>query len=189
MIIGVTGNIGSGKSTFSKILATMLEWKYVDMDVLAKTRGFEYRKDIEKICKGFGFDKNEMNYLEFIKKHFFSNTALEKAISEFIKPKLFVSDTMHTVLESALLFEEGFNDICDCIIVVTVPDHTRISRLEAFRRMTHAAIQQRLIKQIPEQNYLDKANYVVYNDGDEYALLTNAETIMKDILTSYGNRQ
>jgi dephospho-CoA kinase len=96
---------------------------------------------------------------------------------------------MHTVLESALLFEEGFNDICDCIIVVTVPQHIRISRLEAFRRMTPNAIHQRLSKQIPEQNYLDKANCVVYNDGDEYALLSNAETIMKEILTQYANKQ
>ena len=185
MIIGITGNIGSGKSTFSKIFAATMDWKYIDMDVLEKVKCFEYRKDIEKICRGFGFKASEMNYLEFLKQNYFKKDSLKKQIDEFIKPKLVLETFQHTILESALLFEEGFDSICDLIIVVTVNTATRFARLEVFRGMRYSVIQSRLGMQIPDKDYIDKATFVVDNNGTEYDLMMRAEEIRKEIYLRY----
>lgn len=185
MIIGITGNIGSGKSTFAKIFAATMDWKYIDMDVLAKVKCFEYRKDIEKICRGFGFKASEMDYLEYLKQNYFKKEGLKTQIDEFIKPKLILETFQHTILESALLFEEGFDSICDLIIVVTVNTETRFSRLEAFRGMKNSVIRSRLGMQIPDKDYIDKATFVVDNNGTEYDLLLRAEEIRTEIYTKY----
>lgn len=185
MIIGITGNIGSGKSTFAKIFAATMDWKYIDMDVLAKVKCFEYRKDIEKICRGFGFKASETNYLEFLKHNYFKIEELKTRIDVFIRPKLIIEAHQHTILESALLFEEGFDNICDLIIVVTVNNETRFARLEAFRGMRYSVIQSRLGMQTPDKDYIDKATFVVDNNGTEYDLMLRAEEIRKEIYLRY----
>jgi dephospho-CoA kinase len=186
MIIGITGNIGSGKSTFAKIFAATMDWKYIDMDVFAKVKCFEYRKDIEKICRGFGFNSSETNYLEFLKYNYFKTEGLKTRIDEFIKPKLVLETFQHTILESALLFEEGFDSICDLIVVVTVDTPTRFSRLEGLRGMRNSVIRSRLGMQIPDKDYIDKATFVVDNNGTEYDLLNRAEEIRNEIYTKYS---
>ena len=72
MIIGITGNIGSGKSTASKILSTILDFKYIDLDVMAKVIAFQNITEIENICKKYGYTKQIYeNFQVFLKIFYF----------------------------------------------------------------------------------------------------------------------
>jgi len=189
MIIGITGNIGSGKSTFSRILSSMLDWKLVDLDVKAKTICFEYREDIEEICRKYGFRKNKENYLQFLKRNFFQNEELYKEIHSFVRPKINISNFQHTILESAILFEEKLNEECDFIISIVVSDNVRYERLQKTRGMSREEVDKILQKQTHEQIYsIDKADLMIDNSGDEYYLLLKAEETMSFIYKNFQEK-
>lgn len=187
MIIGITGNIGSGKSTFSKILAAMLNWRYIDLDVLAKVTSFRYKDEVIRICKKFGFLSGK--YTDYLKSNFFINPELREEVKEFIREKMDLSafHCQHTIIESAILFEEGINKECDCVIAVICPEIKRFERLEKFRGMSEEAVKERLQFQASEKGYsIDKCDFVIYNDEGEQYLMEQAQELVEKIHLNYS---
>jgi len=149
-------------------------------------KGFEYRTDIERICKSFGFKRSESDYLHFLRINYFDNPELKKQIEAFIEPKLIIETFQHTIIESALLFEYGFDEMCDATIAVTVNENNRIFRLQNFRRLSEENIYKVLGFQTPEKTYLDKVSFIVDNNRDEVHLMEQSDKIRKAIYTDYA---
>lgn len=147
IIIGVTGNTGAGKSTVSTIIKNNTNALVIDADEVSKRLmepGTEYYKGIVDI---FGEEilqtkpaknKGKIHRAKFAKilfsdeeKRLALNKLTYKYVGkEFKKTILANKDKEFIVLDVPLLFESGFNKICNYIIVVSADNDAKIERVK-----------------------------------------------------------
>jgi len=175
MIVGITGGIGSGKSCASQILkskgfyvidADKLSREVVKkgsktLNELVKTFGTEIltkdgrlnRKRLARLC--FGNDKN-YNRLSSI---------VPKAIKELAIEKIKTHKDKDIAFEVILLFESGWNKICDKTVAVCADTDLRIKRVIKRDHCTKEDALERINRQMSEKEYARYADIVVYNNG------------------------
>lgn len=135
MIIGITGGIGSGKSYLAQELAKR-GFAVYDCDREAKRIIAEDKAVQAAIIKLIGkeaFIDGKYN-TAYVAQRVFAEPQLLKALNTIVHPAVKAdisrqsSDVSLLVIESAILFESGFDGLCDKIVVVTAPEETRIAR-------------------------------------------------------------
>lgn len=135
MIIGITGGIGSGKSYLSQELAKR-GFAVYDCDREAKRIIAEDKAVQAAIIKLLGeeaFIDGKYN-TAYVAQRVFTEPQLLKALNTIVHPAVKAdisrqsSDVSLLVIESAILFESGLDELCDKIVVVTAPEETRIAR-------------------------------------------------------------
>ncbi len=135
MIIGITGGIGSGKSYLAQELAKH-GFAVYDCDREAKRIIAEDKAVQAAIIKLLGkeaFIDGKYN-TAYVAQRVFAEPQLLKALNTIVHPAVkadisrLSSDVSLLVVESAILFESGFDGLCDKIVVVTAPEETRIAR-------------------------------------------------------------
>ena len=137
MIIGITGGIGSGKSTIAKGLAKCGYTVY-DCDKEAKRIVEENEKVQKAIIHLLGSEAfiGKQYNTSYVAKRVFAEPELLAQLNAIIHPAvkadILSTFTFHlspfTFLESAILYESGFDILCDKIIVVDAPEEIRIAR-------------------------------------------------------------
>lgn len=174
--IGITGGIGSGKSTICKIF-TCLGVPVYDADSRAKSIMTTDGILIEQIKKEFG----DLAYLpdgsldrEYLSRVIFENQEKRTLLNQMVHPRV-AADTdrwldqnreaTYVVREAALLIESGAYLRVDKVLLVTAPEELRIKRVLA--RDPHR-LKEEVIKiiatQLPEEEKKKKADIVVHND-------------------------
>ena len=135
MIIGITGGIGSGKSYLAQELAKR-GFAVYDCDREAKRIIAEDKAVQAAIIKLLGkeaFIDGKYN-TAYVAQRVFTEPQLLKALNAIVHPAVKAdiscqsSDVSLLVVESAILFESGLDELCDKIVVVTAPEETRIAR-------------------------------------------------------------
>ena len=177
MIIGLTGQTGSGKST----LCEYLEEKgffTCNCDEIAK----EVRSDagiIMKIADVFGFDIIEENGTVNRKKlasRAFKNREATEKLNSIMHPEILsrafdrMNDALrsgykYAVLDAPLLFESGADKKCDFIVAVTAGRNERLSRIMLRDSINEQEALSRLNVQHNDGFYTEKADYVIVNDS------------------------
>lgn len=140
VVIGVTGQIGSGKSVVSKALSTLYDVPYYDSDGYAKELYLDAEVRVE-IQAHLGFDPiDEQGTLD---KHSLrqaleeeqSRRVLEqinhRAVHSHFEEWAITSGSEVVVLESAILFSSGFYRLCDLTVVVVADPEVRKERVLA----------------------------------------------------------
>lgn len=171
-IIGITGGIGSGKSTIANFFADFNIPIYI-ADIQAK----EVMK-ISEIISGikvvFGkiiFDKDILNRQK-LAEIVFNNPQKLASLNAIIHPAVKIhfqnwlqnnQNADYVIYESAILFETGSNEICDFIITVTAPVETRIQRVIQRDNTTKEAVLNRINAQWNDQQRIDKSDFVIEN--------------------------
>jgi dephospho-CoA kinase len=174
--IGITGGIGSGKSTICKIF-TCLGVPVYDADSRAKSIMTTDGILIEQIKKEFG----DLAYLsdgsldrEYLSRVIFENQEKRTLLNQMVHPRV-AADTdrwldqnqraSYVVREAALLIESGAYLRVDKVLLVTAPEELRIKRVLA--RDPHR-LREEVVKimatQLPEEEKKKVADVVVYND-------------------------
>jgi dephospho-CoA kinase len=174
--IGITGGIGSGKSTICKIF-TCLGVPVYDADSRAKSIMTTDGILIEQIKKEFG----DLVYLpdgsldrEYLSRVIFENQEKRSLLNQMVHPRV-AADTdrwldqnreaSYVVREAALLIESGAYLRVDKVLFVTAPEELRIKRVLA--RDPHR-LREEVVKimatQLPEEEKKKVADVVVYND-------------------------
>lgn len=174
-VIGITGGIGSGKSTISNMLRDA-GYPVFDSDFHAKSLYNSDRDVIEDMKKLFGeniykdgfLDKKALSDIVFKDK-----TSLEK-LNSIIHPK--VRESMFFQIkesksdlffvESAILFESGLNKYVDNVLAVTAPVGLRIERTIKRDNTTEEKVRERMKFQLCEDRRLFKSDYVISTDQD-----------------------
>jgi dephospho-CoA kinase len=168
-LIGLTGNIASGKSTVGKILlehgfpvieADRIGWKILEREEVKKEITASIGDCIEK-------DKIERKRLGRL---VFSDKGLLRKLNSIVHPPLIDElqrEIEHTknsviVLNAALLFEWGIEGWCDVIILVMTDRESRIKRLMESNLTKEEAIQ-RIDSQIPDETKRNRCDYVIEN--------------------------
>ena len=191
MVIGVTGILGSGKSTVTALLKDRgfpvidldalardsLNWKETQSDI-REAFGEEYvrdgRVDVEKLREA-AFKKGEsLRILESIVHPRIRQEVRKRlaALEEGGAPMVFI--------DHPLLFETGFHRRFDRIVLVTAAMDTIRERLKE-RGMTAEDVERRLSFQIPLEAKARKADYIIDNNGTEDRLEAEVDGLLEKI--------
>lgn len=131
MIIGITGGIGSGKSTIARELAKRRYTVY-DCDQEAKRIIAENADVQQEIIDLLGEESfvNGIYNTQYVAKRVFEDKRLLDALNAIVHPAvgLDIMKRKPDFVESAILYESGLDILCDRIIVVDAPEEIRIAR-------------------------------------------------------------
>ena len=191
-VIGITGGIGSGKSTVSSILAEKLDAPILDADKIAK-QAVTSPEIISKIKKFFGeaiFDNPELINREKLSDIVFSNEdkllELNKIIHPYVMEEIekkvneLKQDNEYIILDVPLP-NESFINISDKIIVVVTNEETRIKRVMTRSNLSEDSVKKRIEKQMPVENYIKLADFIIKNNGSMKELVEKIDEICEKI--------
>jgi dephospho-CoA kinase len=188
--VGITGNIGSGKSTVAHLFELMGIPIY-SADQEAR-KFFSDQTVIHQITQVVG--KQVLNAQQQIDRRIladilFSDPELLAKINHIIHPRV-MSDYQQwstlqikapfTLFESAIIFEHGLDRYFDAIINVFCPDDVAIMRAAKRDRQTEEQIRSRLAHQMSSNLKNQKADFVLYTD-DRHSVIAQALSIYKKI--------
>jgi len=179
--IGITGNIGSGKTTVSKIFEVLgIPVFYADDE--AKKVMVNDAILIDELKQAFGsesyFEDGALNR-KFIAGIVFNNDAELKKLNAIVHPSVFrafdnwvtqFKNAPYILKEAALLFESTSYKMCDKSIMVTAPLEMRINRVMQRDGLSKDEILSRELKQFTEEKKLQLADYAVKNDNTELVI-------------------
>ena len=176
--LGVTGGIGSGKTTVCGFLQEKGAHVFY-ADAEAKRLMTDDPAVRAKVTEAFGDDvydqEGRLRRAVLAERVFGDDDALE-TLNAIVHPAVFrafedaktrakdegVSLLVH---EAALLFEAGGDAHVDCTAAVVAPDAERIARVTERDEATEAQVRARMEKQWPQERLRQRADYVIENDG------------------------
>lgn len=174
-IIGLTGNIGSGKTYVAQLFAKKNIPIY-NSDERAKDLMNSDTELISKIKDLFGLEAYVNNSLnrKYLADKIFQNKNLLSKINGLVHPVVqkdfnqwaaTQKNAIYVLKEAAILIESGAYKQCNSIILVCAPEEIRIGRIRKRDKMTTRQIVQRMANQMPEESKKAYANYLIQNDG------------------------
>ena len=83
------------------------------------------------------------------------------------------------VIDAAALFESGFDRCCTTIVAVLAPAEIRITRIMERDGLTEKEAEQRIRSQLPESVYRDRAQHILYNNGNRTELETQTQKLLR----------
>ncbi len=193
LLIGVTGGIGSGKSTVCQIFELLgIPVYYADDKAKLITKNDrELKKLIQKRFGDSAYEGNSLNKT-YLAKKVFSNQEELKALNELIHPRVaqdfenwVTENNSHSYLlkEAALIFETQGQNSLSKVIIVTADEETRIQRvLKRDSHRTKEDIRKIINNQLPEDEKLKLSDYNINNSGNQLLIpqvLTIHESLMK----------
>jgi dephospho-CoA kinase len=185
-IIGLTGGIGSGKSTVSRML------KVLGIPV------YEADAESKRLVNTSPYIREQL--IETFGSQLYKNGELDKAmlaslifgggnllyVNSVIHPVVF-EDFRHwaerqmqspfVVIESAILFDSGFDKTVDVTVNVSAPLEVRIRRVEKRDKVLRESIEARINSQMPEEERIRLSDYTIFND-EIHALLPQVENLL-----------
>jgi dephospho-CoA kinase len=179
--IGITGNIGSGKTTVSKIFEVLgIPVFYADSE--AKKVMVTDETLIASLKKTFGsesyFADGTLNRKHIAGIVFNNDTELEK-LNALVHPAVFrafdawaaqITNVPYVLKEAALLFESSSYKMCDKAIMVTAPLELRVQRVMQRDGLSREEIISRDSRQFSEEKKLALADYAIRNDNKEMVI-------------------
>lgn len=178
--IGITGGIGSGKSTVCQIFAT-LGISIYDADSRAKYLMSNSNEITNTVKRSFGqaayFENGELNRT-YLAQEIFSNPQKAKILEQIVHPAVAKdylswvetnkSKSPYLLKEAALMFETGGNKFLDKIILVSANEDLRIRRvLQRDPQRSKEQIRAIIKKQMPESEKQKRADYIIDNNGKQ----------------------
>jgi dephospho-CoA kinase len=177
IIVGLTGGIGSGKSTVAKIFY-QLGIPVYDADSRSKNI-VNTNIEIKNFLKNeFGNDiyisENQLDTKK-LAKYIFNNKELLQKVNSIIHPKVNEDfkiwsenqKSKYVIKEAAILFESGSYKQTDKIITVTAPVNVRIERVCKRDNTNEEQVKSRINNQMSDEEKIKKSHFVIYNDNSK----------------------
>ncbi len=194
VVIGVTGNIGSGKSTVCQILAR-LGAIVIDADKLAHETYQPHSQTWQELIDTFGRDivkpDEEIDRQKLGQIVFSDHNALAQ-LNQIVHPKAYrltqerIADCRRRgakaiVVEATLLIEAGWRSLVDRVWLVVAPEAAIVQRVKQQQGMGEPQILARLKSQMPAEEKMKHADEVIYNDGDLNQLEANVTELWRKL--------
>ncbi|MDQ8143440.1 dephospho-CoA kinase [Chryseobacterium sp. CFS15] len=190
-IIGLTGGIGSGKTTVAKFIEDCgFPVYYSDdraKDIVNDNEDLKVR--IKELLGSDSYDENGLYNRKFVAEKVFNNKDLLQSLNEIIHPAVRLDfedwvkkQTKYLIFkETALLFELQLNKQCYRSILVTAEDNIRIKRVMDRDGKTYREVQSVMEKQMPEKEKIKLADCIIYNNTNLDDLKDQTEKTIFDI--------
>ncbi len=190
-VIGLTGNIATGKSVVRKMLEHLGAYG-IDADALAHRAMAKGAPGFPLVLKAFGEwvldQEGQIDRAKLAKVVFSDPGALEK-LESIVHPlvthaiDLLIRRAGHSVvvIEAIKLLETDLAAGCDAVWAVTAPEQLQVSRLMHKRKLSEAASKQRIAAQTPQTAKLRAASVVVRNDGSFENTWEQVQTAWADL--------
>jgi len=192
--VGITGGIGSGKTTVCKLFEALGVAVYYADDRAKFLMQHEHFL-IDQLKQNFGediYDHGQLNRAMLAQK-VFGNKEQLALLNSLVHPVVF-RDTEHwyqeqltakppyVLKEAALLVETGAYKLLDQLIVVSAPLDVRLQRVVARDKVAAAEVTQRMNNQLAEEEKLKLADFVIENNSDLEALKIQVEKIHQALI-------
>ncbi len=175
-VVGITGGIGSGKSTVSKIF-NQLGIPVYDSDTRAKALYSESRALKQAMVLEYGseiYSGNEINRAKLADIVFNDKSQLAK-LNSLVHPELqkdfdtwkSEQTSAYVLREAAILVESGAYKECDKVVVVTADESKRIARVVKRDNVLIEQVRQRISNQLTDKQRLVYSDFEITNNGDE----------------------
>ena len=174
-LVGITGNIGTGKSTVAEMLAD-LGAETIDADKVAH-RVMRHGTDAyERIVEAFGaaivtphgeIDRKALGEIVFSDPRALARleAIVHPATLEAIDRRVTAASAPVVVVEAIKLIESGLAERCDSVWVVTCRREQQIERLVRHRDLSREEARQRVDAQPPQEEKVEQADVVIDNSG------------------------
>lgn len=191
--IGITGGMGSGKSTVCRMFASSVVSVY-DSDQRAKEMMDSAPALIKQIKKLFGNKAYRDGSLDraYVASRVFTDKSLLHSLNSIVHPAVGLDfekwsfwmendgDEM-IVLESAILFESGFDKYVDYVVAVSAPIEMRVARSVARDGSDPRKVRERMANQMTDSEREARADFVIMNDGDLNGLREQVVALYKQL--------
>ena len=190
--IGITGGIGSGKSTVCKVFELLgVPVYYADDEAKKILNDTAVKETIRKIFGNIvfdetgGIDRKKVAELVFNDKQKLEklNSIIHPAVGahfeEWLKKQ---KEKSYIIKEAAILFESGAYKQVDKIITVTAPLELKIKRAMQRGGITRSQVEERMSNQISDMEKIERSQYLIEND-DEHLIIPQILKIHQELLT------
>jgi dephospho-CoA kinase len=201
LLVGLTGGIGAGKSTFAALLAERGA-RIVDADALGRDALAPGKPAWHGVVSQFGDEILVPGSMEVDRARLaevvFNDKGKLAALNAIVHPVILagVADRLEelrdtdeiVVLDAALIVDMGLAKDLDVLIVVVAEEDERYARLLRGRGMTRAQAAARMASQTSEAALLEGADFVVRNDGSLDELAAEADRVWAELVARAGDR-
>jgi len=182
--LGVTGGIGSGKTTVCRVFSVLgipvfsadIEAKRIqdtDPDIKNKINSLAGR-DLYSSGK---LDRTELASLIFNNRDYLweINSIIHPAVLRCFRKWVSMQYAPYSIMEAAILFESGAYRMMDRIVTVVTPLEERIDRLVKGNKLNREQITDRIRNQIDDESRIKKSDFVIYNSEKDMIIPTILE--------------
>ncbi len=172
IVIGLTGGIGSGKTSVLQLFINKGIPVYI-ADIEAKKLMHSSQEIINKVIATFGDESyiDEQLNRAYLAKQVFGNPKKLEQLNAIVHPHVhqhfleFKSgqSSPFIIYENAILFENGSDALCDYIITVTAPIKTRIKRVTQRDGVSPKQVKERMQHQWNDDLKIKKSDFVIKN--------------------------
>lgn len=188
-VVGLTGGIGSGKSTIAYLFQA-LGVPVVDADIVAREVVAKGEPCLQAIAEHFGDEVlNEKGNLNraLLREKIFANPSEKKWLENLLHPairqrcivQLSAVQSPYVLFVAPLLIENELTDLCNAILVVDVSENTQIERTMKRDRNSADLIKKIINAQVDRQKRLSFATQIIENEGE---LTQTFPTLAKKVL-------
>jgi dephospho-CoA kinase len=194
--IGITGGIGSGKTTVARVFE-VLGIPVYNADQAAKRLMNEDAALKEKIKQEFGNDVYKYEKLDnkYLAQIVFSSEEKLDLLNSIVHPAtindanawMLKQSTPYTLKEAALLFESGAAELLDYVIGVMAPAPLRVQRVMQRDNSSREEVMARMNKQMDEEIKMKLCNFIINND-EQQLLIPQVLALHETILSLAENK-
>ncbi len=191
IILGITGGSGTGKTTVSKYLHA-LGVDIIDCDLVAKKIVEPETKALNEISDYFG--KEYINPDKTLNRKKLANLVFNcpdmllklneithKYVIEYIDLYIKNSNSEIIGIDAAALIESGIYKKCDFVLSVIADKDIRVERIIKRDNISHSEALERINAQKNDEYYIEKSNYIVYNNTNIDDIKNQLLKIIEDI--------
>ena len=192
--IGVTGNIASGKTTFTSFFKNKQAFVF-NADKEAKKHLKKHSVLKQKLINSFGKKILTGKNLDFKKlaEISFKNKINQKILNGIVWPEVLIliensfkevknKNYKYFVVDAALLFEANYQSFFDYIILVTANKENRFKRAVKRKNIDVGQINKRMKLQMKDKDKINLSDFVIENDDNIQHLKNKFEKIIKKII-------
>jgi len=173
--VGITGGIGSGKSTVCEIFK-ILGVPVFEADKVARNLMNENSVIRQNLVEWFGngiYSGNLLNR-KLLAEHIFNDNSLLNKVNSLVHPIVREEfekwknsqNTVYSVYEAAILFESGFYKLMDFTVLITAPEQIRINRVMKRDNLSPDQVLARIKNQWSDEEKRKLATTVIINDNE-----------------------
>jgi dephospho-CoA kinase len=196
MRLGVTGGIGSGKTSVCRVF-NVLGVPVFSADAEARIIMETDKNVISMIESIAGRDIYETGLLNRSKlaNLMFNDDLILREVNHAVHPVVldhfvnweYLQDAQYVIMEAAILFESGAANLVDRILTVIAPLEERIDRIIKRNRLTREQVMERVKKQLGDEEKIEKSHYVIDN-SDNMMIIPEILKIHQEIINIRRNK-